>query len=134
MLFGVALPPAFGALCADTLTDQAFSELVLGLPWNSKRAYEEKVVDGLFSSPEDCENQIKTFAKTYAKAGTFKNSIRANKIHGFEATRDICLNNSEKTSMISDQIDGTNMAKVKTYLKNLAAAAKKKQKKPQPKL
>ena len=33
MLFGLALPPAFLALCADTLTDKAFEELVLGLPW-----------------------------------------------------------------------------------------------------
>ena len=50
MLFGLALPPAFLALCADTLTDRAFEELVLGLPWSPQQAFEEKVVDSLYNS------------------------------------------------------------------------------------
>lgn len=66
---GFAMPRGHNALCASMLTKKAFRELALGIAWSPQQALKEDVVDSLFSTPEECEQQIKAFAKKFARVG-----------------------------------------------------------------
>ena len=76
---GISLVPAYCAACKAVLTRKAFRELVLGISWDSKRALQEDVIDSVYDGPEDCEQQIKAFAKKFAIVGAMQDGIKRNK-------------------------------------------------------
>ena len=76
---GITLVPAYTAVCKAVLTRKAFRELILGISWDSKKALQEDVIDSIYDGPEDCEQQIKAFAKKFARVGTMKDGIKRNK-------------------------------------------------------
>ena len=76
---GFAMPRGYGALVGATIPAKAFRELALGAQITPQEAMKEDVVDALYDSPEDCEKQIKAFAKKYAKVGVHRAAIKRNK-------------------------------------------------------
>ena len=76
---GISMPRAYGAICAATLTKKAFRELAFGIPWTAQEAQKENVVDSLYTGLDDCEKQIKDFAKKFAKVGAMRKGIKRNK-------------------------------------------------------
>ena len=68
---GFNMPKGYNALVAATLPEKAFRELALGVQITPQEALKEEVVDSLYDSLEDCEKQIKTFAKKYAHVGQY---------------------------------------------------------------
>ena len=79
---GLVLPPAYNKACAATLTSKSFRELVLGIQWDSEQALKGDVIDGIYDGNEDCERQIKAFAKKFAAVGAMREGIRREDISG----------------------------------------------------
>ena len=76
---GNNMPKAFNALAGATLTKKMFRKLALGPQITPQEGLKEDVVDALYDNPEDCEKQIKAFAKKFAQVGVHRAGIKRNK-------------------------------------------------------
>ena len=70
---------SYSGVVKDTMPSKAFRELVLGIAWKAPEAKSQDVIDNMYTGAEDCENQIKQFAKKYSRVGAMREGIKRNK-------------------------------------------------------
>lgn len=73
------LPLPYATACQEKLGNRVYNKLQYGIAIGAKEALADRVVDMIHASPEERQQQVATFVKTYAKYGKNRQITRENK-------------------------------------------------------
>ncbi len=78
---GKSMTPAFAAAAKYQLEPTVSRLMMWGGRFNAQQALKMKVVDNVYKTKEELEQQILQFAKAYAPKGAHRNAIKAYKLN-----------------------------------------------------
>ena len=84
------MPGSYLKVCAAKLHPLSCAKATFGIVFDQAEALQDGLIDQLYSSPEQLEEQIAAFAKRFAAVGVHKEAIKINKLNQFKETIDAC--------------------------------------------